>query len=370
MNAAAPERKTRPVRVADEQTLAMPPHTFRDQLLRPFLLLFAIGGTIAWWHAVPAPGVALPVFVVACASAIITLFPLRWLPTGWHITLLSIAMLSGSVLLPLTERTTSGPFFAYLAAGAAGGRLASRRVAVAIAVAGAVVAAVLAAVTGALAPAAAPWPWWLALTVALPVYIGVAQRDRSVALGLAERGRIAREIHDVLGHSLSGIALQLEMAEALRESGRGDQADAAVRKARALAVDSMAETRRAVHALRQGALPLAESLRALTEDVTISGPARDVGTEAAHTVLRTAQEAVTNAAKHAPGATVSLRLEYRKDGLRLTVHNGPAAGERTDLARGTGLGLVGMRERAALLGGTLEAGPDSEGWTVELELPR
>ncbi|MEV5718157.1 histidine kinase [Amycolatopsis mediterranei] len=358
------------MRVADEQTLATPPRAFGDQLLRPFLTLFAIGGTVVQWHAVLAPGVALPVFIVACTSAITTLFPLRRLPTGWHVTLLSIAMLSGSVLLPLTHQTTSGPFFAYLAAGAAGGRLASRRIALGIAVAGAVVAAVLTAVTGALAPAAAPWPWWLALTVALPVYIGVAQRDRSVALGLAERGRIAREIHDVLGHSLSGIALQLDMAEALRESGRGEQADAAVRKARALAVDSMAETRRAVHALRQGALPLKDSLRALTEDVTISGPVRDVGTEVAHTVLRTAQEAVTNAAKHAPGAKVSVRLVCRKDGLRLTVHNGPATEERTDLAGGSGLGLVGMRERAALHGGTLEAGPDGDGWTVELELPR
>ncbi|TVT10413.1 two-component sensor histidine kinase [Amycolatopsis bartoniae] len=316
------------------------------------------------------PGIALPVFAVACASAIAALFPLRRLPTGWLAALLSVAMLAGAALLPLTEQTTSGPFFAYLAAGAAGYRLASRKAAVGIAVGGAVVAAVLAAVTGALAPDASPWPWWLALTVALPVYLGIAQRERSVALALAERGRIAREIHDVLGHSLSGIALQLDMADALRESGRGEEADAAVRKARALAVDSMAETRRAVHALREGALPLAQSLRALTEDVTISGSTRDIGTEAAHTVLRTAQEAVTNAAKHAPGAPVSVRLECRGNGLRLTVHNGLATEKRADFADGTSLGLVGMRERAALLGGTLEAGPDGDGWTVELELPR
>lgn len=358
------------MRAADDETLATPPDTFRDQLVRPFLMLFAIGGTVVWWHAVLFPGIALPVFVVACVSSIVTVFPLRRLSTGWLITVLSVAMLSGSALLPLTEQTTSGAFFAYLAAGAAGSRLASRKAAVGIAVTGAVVAAALTAVTGALAPEAGTWPWWLALTVALPVYIGIAQRDRNVALALAERGRIAREIHDVLGHSLSGIALQLDMADALRESGRGDQADAAVRKARALAVDSMAETRRAVHALRQGALPLAESLRALTKDVTISGPVRHIGAEAAHTVLRTAQESVTNAAKHAPGATVSVRLECGRSGARLTVHNGPATEERGDLTDGTSLGLVGMRERAALLGGTLKAGPDGDGWTVELELPR
>lgn len=358
------------VRAADEPAPATRLGTIGDQLVRPFMLLFAIGGTIVWWRAVLWPGVALPVFVVAGASAIATLFPLRRLPLGWLLTLLSVAMLSSSVLVPLTEQTTGGPFLAYLAAGAAGGRLASRKAAAGIAVSGAVLAAVLIAVIAALDPDAGPWPWWLALTVALPVYIGIAQRDRNAALALVERGRIAREIHDVLGHSLSGIALQLDMADALRESGRADQADAAVRKARALAVDSMAETRRAVHALRQGALPLGESLRALAADVTISGSARHIGTEAAHTVLRTAQEAVTNAAKHAPGAAVSVRLACRADGVRLTVHNGPTAEERGDLATGTGLGLVGMRERAALHGGTLEAGPDGAGWTVELELPR
>jgi signal transduction histidine kinase len=358
------------VRVADGQTPATPPGAFRDHLLRPFLLLFAIGGTIEQWQNVLLHEIALPVFAVASVSSIVTLFPLWRLSSGWLTTVMSVAMLSGAVLLPLTEQTTSGPFFAYLAAGAAGGRLASRKAAIGIAVSGAVVAAVLTAVIRALVPAADTWPWWLALTVALPVYIGVAQRDRDMALALAERGRIAREIHDVLGHSLSGIALQLDMADALRESGRGDQADAAVRKARALAVDSMAETRRAVHALRQGALPLTTSLRALTDDVTISGSTRDVGTEAAHTVLRTAQEAVTNAAKHAPGAAVSIRLECHENGLRLTVHNGPGTEERGSRAEGTSLGLVGMRERAALLGGTLKAGPEGDGWTVELELPR
>lgn len=362
--------RLRPVRASDDKSSTTPSDTFRDQLVRPFLLLFAIGGTIVQWPSVLFPGIALPVFVVACVSATVTVFPLRWLSTGWQLTALSVAMLSASVLLPLTDLTTCGPFFAYLAAGAAGGRLESRRIAVGVAATGAVVAAVLTSVTGALVPNAATWPWWLALTVALPVYLGVAQRSRNLALALAERGRIAREIHDVLSHSLSGIALQLEMVEALRESGRDEEADAAVRKARALAVDSMAETRRAVHALREGALPLTDSLSALTADVTISGSVGDVGTDVAHAVLRTAQEAVTNAAKYAPGAAVSVRLECGKHSLRLTVHNGPAAEERGELAGGTGLGLVGMRERAALLVGTLKAGPDGDGWTVELELPR
>lgn len=193
---------------------------------------------------------------------------------------------------------------------------------------------------------------------------------------LIERGRIAREIHDVLGHSLSGIALQLGMADALRANGRQEEATAAIRRARALAVDSISETRRAVHALREDTLPLPDTLRRLAEQggaaFTLTGEMFPVDAEPAHTIVRTAQEALTNAAKYAPGAERTVHLAFTADCLTLTVRNDPATEPpRTDLAGGTGVGLIGMRERAALLGGTLRAEPTPEGgWTVELELPR
>jgi hypothetical protein len=175
-----------------------------------------------------------------------------------------------AMLLPLAHHTATTSLFPYVAAFAAGAKLASRKAAIGVAVTGSVVAAGATWLDGLLSPDSAQWPWWLTLTVGLPVYVGMSQRDRIEALhsarraaeqaqrateseareaALIERGRIAREIHDVLGHSLSGIALQLDMADALRDSGRQEKATAAIRRARALAVDSISETRRAVHAL-------------------------------------------------------------------------------------------------------------------------
>ena len=180
----------------------------------------------------------------------------------------------------------------------------------------------------------------------------------------------------MLGHSLSGIALQLDMADALRDNGRDKEATAAIRRARALAVDSISETRRAVHALREDTLPLPETLRQLAEhnavDFAITGEIGTVGADATHTMVRAAQEALTNAAKYAPDAARTMCLAFTADRVTLTVRNGPATeARRTDLAGGTGVGLIGMRERAALLGGNLQAEPTREGgWTVELELPR
>ena len=199
-----------------------------------------------------------------------------------------------------------------------------------------------------------------------------ARRSEARAAALVERSRIAREIHDVLGHSLSGIALQLATADALHVNGRNEEANHAVQRARALAVSSITETKRAVHALREDTLPLPETLRLLatgSEAVfEVLGAPGPVPVESAQTVVRVAQEALTNAARHAPDAARSVSLAFGQR-LRLTIHNGRT--NRTAQDSGAGMGLVGMRERAALLGGTLHAAPDpTGGWTVELELPR
>ncbi|MDI5967777.1 sensor histidine kinase [Streptomyces sp. SL13] len=369
-----------------------------ESLPRVFLLLVTIAGTIVQWPAsrITLPALALPLFVLTSLAALGTLPSWTRLTDRQQNAAAAAYVLLGSLLLPLAHDTTTASLFPYMACAAAGTKLTSRRTAVGIAVSGAVVAAAATALVEHLNPGTSQWPWWIALTVGLPVYIGISRRDRSEALlnarratdearrataseareaALEERGRIAREIHDVLGHSLSGIAMQLDMADALRGSDRHEEADTAVRRARALAVDSISETRRAVQALREDTLPLPQTLRQMAENNSaafeLAGDPAPLPPEAAHTVVRVAQEALTNAIKYAPGAARALRLGFADDRTTLTVSNTAATGApRAELAGGTGMGLVGMRERVALLGGTLHAGPRGEGWTVELEIPR
>jgi signal transduction histidine kinase len=374
------------------------PELFRDQLIRPFLVLASIAGTVVQWpHNVLFPTVALPLFILCSISAVGTLFPWNRLTDRQRLAAMTACMLFSSLLLPFAHETTTAAIFPYVAAATAGGKLTSRRAAIGVAVTGASIGAGATWLVERIAPTAPEWPLWVVLTVVLPVYIGISNRDRIAAMhsarlateearrateseareaALIERGRIAREIHDVLGHSLSGIALQLDMADALRDSGRAEEAAEAIRRARALAVDSISETRRAVYALREDSLPLSETIRRLAEhsavDFASTGEVGTVSAETTHAIVRAAQEALTNAAKYAPGATRSIRLAFTDHRVTLTVRNGPATEKpRTELARGTGVGLVGMRERAARLGGTLRAEPTPEGgWTVELELPR
>jgi signal transduction histidine kinase len=103
----------------------------------------------------------------------------------------------------------------------------------------------------------------------------------------------------------------------------------------------------------------------------VTGTPRPLGADAALTAFRTAQEALTNARKHAPGLSVSLALSYLSDGVTLLVSNPlPAPDGAMPLARvGAGYGLTGLRERSALAGGTLTSGPSDGRWEVCLWLP-
>ena len=200
------------------------------------------------------------------------------------------------------------------------------------------------------------------------------EKARSAALD--ERARIAREIHDVLAHALSALSLQLESADALLEAGRVEQAHASVLRASKLAREGMAETRRAVSALRGDTLPIPELLTGLTRayemdlggtaSVRIEGEPRDLRPDVGLTVYRTAQEAITNIRKHAPGAAIAVKLHYGPDEVALEVVNGAAPGpERPLTGTGGGYGLTGLRERAELAGGRFEAAPTTERPTTE-----
>lgn len=197
----------------------------------------------------------------------------------------------------------------------------------------------------------------------------LAQSEHARAATLEERGRIARDLHDVLAHSLGALSVQLEVAEALLEE-RGDTAGALerVRRSRRLAVQGLTEARNAVAALRADAVPeLPAALAGQAEQhekdhgtavqLTVTGHPRKLDSAVTVALLGAAREALTNAAKHAPGQTVEMRL----DGVRLSVRN-------KGVTSGEGFGLTGMRERLALVGGTLTAGPDGDDWLVVAEV--
>jgi signal transduction histidine kinase len=218
-----------------------------------------------------------------------------------------------------------------------------------------------------------------------------SRRSQEEAAALRERSRIAREIHDVLAHSLSGLMLQLEGARMLASmpSGNG-QLEATLERAHHLAAAGLEEARRAIGALRDEELPGAERLQQLAAEFTrdsgvhttleVVGSPRRLDSEASLTLFRVAQEALTNARRHAHPNRVELRLAYEPDGTRLVVedHRDPGARPATVPASPEqrpsgddrpGYGLTGMRERAELLRGELAASPTDDGFRVELWIP-
>jgi signal transduction histidine kinase len=201
---------------------------------------------------------------------------------------------------------------------------------------------------------------------------------------LEERTRIAREIHDVLAHTLGGLVVQLDAADALLSEGSDpERGQHLVAGARRLAVEGLDESRRAIAALRTDPVSLPEALAALAVSDTstqvshqVHGIPHTLPPEASLAVYRTAQEALANARKHAPGAPVTMTLSFGQHQTVLHVANdrppayAGAAPAGPLAATGGGYGLGGLTERAELLGGTLRAGPDQRGcWTVELWIP-
>ncbi|GAA2749041.1 sensor histidine kinase [Kitasatospora cinereorecta] len=203
-----------------------------------------------------------------------------------------------------------------------------------------------------------------------------AHAAEAESAALTERARIAREIHDVLAHSLSAQLVHLEAARLMLDRGADrEQIRERVVAARRMAQDGLAETRQALSALRGELTPVADQLADLARqeqaELTVRGAPRPLPAEAGLALRRTAQEALTNVRKHAPGSRTTVRLAYLDDGVELEVRNGrpPRGGDRALADSGSGYGLLGMRERAELLGGDLLAGPDDGGWRVLLRLP-
>lgn len=206
-----------------------------------------------------------------------------------------------------------------------------------------------------------------------------AGREQAV---LAERQRIAREVHDVVGHSLSITLLHLTGARrALQEDQDIDEAVEGLTEAERIGRAAMADIRRAVGLLNHapagtrplpGASDIADLVRrtrAAGLDVRYEqeGDLASVGASEGLGLYRIAQESLANIAKHAPEAVAEVTLRVRQDGLRLTVRNGIRPGA----LRGStgGAGLPGMYARAEQLGAYLRVGPHGDHWLVEMTVP-
>lgn len=219
-----------------------------------------------------------------------------------------------------------------------------------------------------------------------------SQAAQAEAATLSERTRLAREIHDILAHSLSGLVLALDTAELLGR--RGTEPDAAdadtvakilgqVNRAQRIAREGLADTRRAISALRGDELPGPALLDRLVKDTSeatgihaelaVTGEPRPLAPEVGLALYRTAQEALINTAKYAGrGGRAELSLAYRPYDIQLAIEDARAPGAAPPAANGLtfgGYGLTGMRERAELLGGTLTADPTERGFRVLLRLP-
>jgi signal transduction histidine kinase len=206
-----------------------------------------------------------------------------------------------------------------------------------------------------------------------------ARDDQARAAAIAERGRIASELHDVLAHSLSGAAIQLQGARKLaeREHAQPPLSDA-IDRASELVKAGLANARQAVGTLRGDTLPTLAQLPALIDsykadmnlDVTlrIEGQERTLLADPSLALYRAAQEALTNVARYAPSACTTVTVRYEPAGTRLSVENGASAtGPRPGM--GGGRGLQGLCERIEQAGGTMSAGATPEGWRVEIQVP-
>lgn len=203
------------------------------------------------------------------------------------------------------------------------------------------------------------------------------ERDRAAAL--AERGRLARDIHDVLAHTLGGLVRQLDAADALLEAGDLPRAAERVRASHTLAVSGLEDARRVVGALRAEGFDLGGELNRLAADeraaggqveLRIDADLRGLDEQAAVAIARAAQEALTNARKHAPGQPIMLMIRDEDGRLELEAAD-PVAGYRGSLSgSGAGAGLLGMTERIAAVGGTVDARKEDGRWRVRIRVPR
>ncbi|MFF1923674.1 sensor histidine kinase [Streptomyces sp. NPDC058221] len=363
------------------------------------LTLFVIAAAFATVRPLGLSGRGLAVAVLLVVNSLALAarhLPEAKVPPRASLIWLTLAIVAAAALISVS-RSGSSYLFAYFLVGHAGFRLPVRQAVTLAALSSLLCGGVLYFHFG---PGHHELAWALGLTTGAPVVMGIVNRSRQRAVWavidaaesseraaraeaqaavLTERGRIARDVHDVLAHSLAGINMQLELADALIEAGDLEKVREANQKAHSLVKQSLEQAQWTVHTLREDALPLVGSLTALIESsghrdaLTVTGTVRDVSSRVTQNLLRIAQESLTNTARHAPGSEVRVELTFDAASTTLKVRNSPAT-RAVRAAVGSGMGLIGMRERVALLGGTITAGPvtegpDEGGWQVEAVIP-
>ncbi len=282
----------------------------------------------------------------------------------------------------------AGPYFIGIMAAARLDRIVAV-ITLAVSLAVIVIVAVIAGRgSGALSVLVGALPWFLVMRLMRVVNenrdaLVASQEAEAKAAAAAERGRLAREMHDVLAHSLSALALQLESTRLLaRDRGVDADVSRAIDQAHHLAATGLRDARRAIATARGDELPGPRGLEELAEafgeqsglpvDVRLRGEPRRLAPDAGLAVYRTAQEALTNVRRHATAERVQVSLAYLPESTVLVVEDHAVPGSPPPVAlglAGNGYGLTGMRERAELLGGELIAEPTDDGFRVELRLP-
>jgi signal transduction histidine kinase len=372
---------------------------------RAIALVFAVGATFqasTQHRPLVIAGLAVTTVLLLAWGAIVLAPQLRWCPPGWLLPVVLSAMAAVGGLLTGVHGAQAFVAFPFLAAVGAGSDLGLGPVC-AVAATGILAIEASALIFSFQAQTALVWPFLIVVGLlvgrwhrdagiqraqgqALAALAEQTRAEQQRAATLDERARMAREIHDLLAHTLGALGIQLETTHAiLTDTADVERAAQLVEDARRLAGTGLAETRRAIEVLRSNTPPLPESLAGLAESherqhrspvsFTVTGDPRPLAPDATLALVRTAGEALVNAGKHAPAATLTFTLDYGPQQITMTVCNDlpePLTMSRPSESqdgRNGGYGLAGMRERLLLIGGTLTAGPAGNRWTVQAKVP-
>jgi signal transduction histidine kinase len=368
------------------------------------------GSRSEWYQAeqlrVVVPGLALAVTVVAvltdrssdAVDLVLAALPIGAFAAWAYLPNVSLWVLSVAVLAPVVVAQRSGQlepllFDASLLAFVVGHWAPSSAAAIALGLLVASAPVVASVVQDPAEIALGVWllgiffPWLLGRAAArqgeLAAELDASRRELSEQALLAERRRIARDVHDFVGHGLAAVMLQVTSARHVLHRDPA-AAEEALRSAEEVGRRSMQELRRTVALLRSDdesalapPLPSAVEIPALVEDARVGGLAVELRTRGELSeiapgvgvaLFRITQEALANAARHAPRARTVLEIELAGGWVGLVAETTGPTGPAIDGERPR-YGLVGMRERATALGGEFAAGPTREGWRVSCRLP-